>query len=421
MNIALIAGNFLHKKGGISTTLKNFYIKLTNLGENIYIFNNSTTNQSSFKIITNSKETFKDIFHQKMSFYIFLIFLLFRILFFNSIKFKDKIKLAFYYCFYPFDIVNRIKSIKNYISYFKKHEIDVIFCISSSYPLFYGFILSKMFKKPLITLAHGEDFIRRYPNNINNTIFHNIEKIVVSNTIMKRLFLKIHKINKKRIEIIFRAVNIEKVYIKETKFELRNSLNINLDDFIILTVSRIHPRKGIRTVISALNSIIDENPKFPIKYYIIGDGKETEKLKNIVLNLKLENYVKFLGSVNDIIRNKYYKLSDLFILIPEIKKDSIEGFGIVYIEANYFKLPVIGSSSGGIKSAIIDNKTGFIIEPKDVINLKEKILYLYNNKKFRDEIGEYGYNRVKELFNWNKNAIIYRNILKKTVIEYFNN
>ena len=235
---------------------------------------------------------------------------------------------------------------------------------------------------------------------------------------MEKLFLKIHNVKEEKLEIIFRGVNIEEFNINQTKEQLREKLNISLEKFVILTVSRIHPRKGIETVINALNSIIENDPKFPIKYFIIGEGKETEKLKNLVLNLKLESHVKFLGVLNDNLRNKYYKLSDLFILVPQIMKNSIEGFGIVYIEASYFRLPVIGSCSGGIKVAIVDGKTGFVIEPNNVLSLREKILLLYANKKLRSDMGKFGHNRVVKDFNWNNNALIYKNLLKNTIKEY---
>ena len=415
MNIVLIAGNFLQKKGGISTTLLNFYDKLSDLGEKIYIFNGYQNRQFVSKL-THSKEKFYIIFFQKISFYIFLFKLFIRILFFKGLKYTVKFKIAFYYCLYPKDLVNRIKSIKNYISYFKNLKIDIIFCASSSYPLLYGFILSKMFRVPLVTLAHGEDFIKRYPYKINTIIFQSIEKIIFSNKIMKQLFQKIHNVKEEKFEIIFRGVNLEKTNIKKSKEELRESLNIPKNDFIILTISRFHPRKGIDTVINALKLILDQYPHLIIKYFIIGDGKDQQRLKRLVSELNMNNIVKFLGNVDDSTRNNYYKLSDLFILVPKLKKGSIEGFGIVYIEANSFKLPVIGSYTGGIKEAVINGKTGFLVKPNNEVELKEKIILIYNDDNLRSELGNYGYQRVINFYNWNKIAQDYQ----KTLKEYYN-
>ena len=88
-------------------------------------------------------------------------------------------------------------------------------------------------------------------------------------------------------------------------------------------------------------------------------------------NLKLEDKVTFLGNVTDNIRNKYLKASDIFILPSIATPKSIEGFGIVYLEANYYNLPVIGTISGGITEAIEDHKSGLLIKPNDLDDLIE--------------------------------------------------
>ena len=61
------------------------------------------------------------------------------------------------------------------------------------------------------------------------------------------------------------------------------------------------------------------------------------------------------------------------------EEQDIEGFGIVFLEANYFKVPVIGTATGGISEAIIDGETGFLIKQNDINDLVEKIIFLYNN------------------------------------------
>lgn len=412
-----MAGNFLSKKGGITTTILNFNDKLSKLGENVLIFNNKINNNNYYKTF-HSGQSIKKILSQKFSFYLFMIELLLKILFFRRLKFKERIKLAIYYCFYPFDLVNRLKSLKSLVSYFKKLKVDIIFSISASYPLIYSFILSKWFNKPVATLAHGEDFIKRYPYNLNTLILQKIEKIILSNSIMKKLFQNIHSVKEKKLEIVFRGVNIENATIKQTREQLREKFNIRPDEFIILTVSRIHHRKGIETVISTLKAILDENSSLPVKYLIIGGGSKKKSLEKLVKELKLEHNVSFLGSLDDKLRNQYYKISDLFILVPNIKKNSIEGFGIVFIEANYFKLPVIGTRSGGVKTSIEDGKTGYLVDPDDKKELKEKIMLLINDKNLRHKMGEFGHQRVKEQFDWEKIALLYRKVLQNTIKEF---
>ncbi len=420
MNVALITDNYIPKLGGIKTIMVNVRNKLTELGEHVYVFNSTYDREENlcFKVLSE-KRILKNLASQDIRFYIFVFALFFKIIFlFKGFKFVDKLKLAFFYCFYPKLLVDRLLSIKNTVSLFKKYKIDIILGGSAYRPLIYSFVLSKWSQIPLVTYAHGEDFLKRLPFNVNTIILQNIEKIIVSNKIMKKLLLKIHNVDVSKIKIIPYGVDIENSEVKESVSELRAKFNISESDFIILTVSRLYPRKGFKTVLKAVKLIIDENPDIPIKYFIIGSGKEENIIKKLIYDLNLKDYVKLLGRIEGYPKNQYYKLSDLFVLVPEIKNNSIEGFGIVYIEANYFKLPVIGSRSGGVKIAIEEGKSGFLIKSKDAVNLKEKILLLFNNQNLRNNLGVYGHNRVKDLFDWKKNVSTIRNVLQNTIIEY---
>jgi phosphatidylinositol alpha-1,6-mannosyltransferase len=155
-------------------------------------------------------------------------------------------------------------------------------------------------------------------------------------------------------------------------------------------------------VIEAVKRIKDLMPESKIKYYLIGEGKETQNLKELVKKHNLENIIYFLGSCSSELRNKYYKLCDTFIMPSVTQKNNIEGFGIVFLEANFYKIPVIGTRTGGMVEAIIDGETGLLVNPNDLDDLIKKILRLYNNKEFREKLGEKGYNRVIKEFTWEK-------------------
>ena len=420
MKIALITNDFLPKKGGITNVIVNVGRKLTELGEKVFIFNRTCENKENLyiKVLSNAK-SLRGILTYHIKFFYFLFCLFFRIMFlFNGIKFRDKLKLTLFYCLYPKLIVSRIISIKNLVFLFKSQKFNIILSGAADISLLYSFILSKWFDIPLVTIAHGDDFLRRYPYKINEFIFQNIQRVVVTNKFMRRLFLKVHNINPNNLKVIHLGVNIEDSIVKESIIDLREKFNIHPNDFIILTVSRFYPRKGFDTILKSIKLIIDENLNIPIQYIIIGSGEDENRIKKIISDLNIKSCVKLLGSVDEKLKNQYYKLSDVFVLVPEVKRNSIEGFGIVYIEANFFKLPVIGARSGGVRIAIEDGKNGYLIETNDIRSLKEKIIFLYNNKQLRKDLGQYGHERVIDLFNWTKNALIYRVVLTNAIKEF---
>ena len=421
MKIALITNDFLPMMGGITNVMINVSNNLTKFGETVYLLNKTYEDNKKlyFKVLSDEISVKGALVHN-FTFIYFSIYLFFKIIFsFKGLIFKEKLKLAFFYSFYPKFIVRRIISIKNLVSFFRKFNCDIILSGTSGIPLLYSYILSKWFNVPMVAIAHGDDYLTRYPFKIKTHIFQEIQGIIVTNKIMKNLFLKIFSVNPNKIKIIHLGVDIKNSEVKESVSFLREQFGYNQRDFILLTVSRFYPRKGFETVLKALHLILKENKDILIKYLIIGEGEDKKRIKLLIKQLNLEENVILLGAVDDNLKNQYYKLSDLFVLVPEIKEDSIEGFGIVYIEANYFKLPVIGSYSGGIKMAIIDNKTGYLIKPKDELELKDKIMLLFNNKELCRDLGEYGHKRVLKLFDWEKNALVYQQVLNEAIKEYY--
>ncbi|MHA1414588.1 MAG: glycosyltransferase family 4 protein [Promethearchaeota archaeon] len=154
-----------------------------------------------------------------------------------------------------------------------------------------------------------------------------------------------------------------------------------------------------------------------IKYYLVGSGETTEYLKKLTKQLNLESYVIFLGRCDELTRNKYYKLSDLFVMPSVTKNKSVEGFGIVFLEANFYKVPTIGSFSGGISEAIVNGETGLLTKPNDLKDLVNKIKYLYENPEIRKKMGEAGHKRVVNKFNWDKLIYDYINLFERVLKE----
>jgi len=97
------------------------------------------------------------------------------------------------------------------------------------------------------------------------------------------------------------------------------------------------------------------------------------------------------------------------------ESESIEDFGIVFLEANYFKRPIIGTYSDGIREAIIHRETGLSVKEKDTDELKEKILFMYNKREICKNKGIMGYERVIKEFNWNIIVDEYIKVFKELI------
>lgn len=166
----------------------------------------------------------------------------------------------------------------------------------------------------------------------------------------------------------------------------------------LLTVGRLVRRKGIDTVLRALPGLLRTTPE--TVYVIAGDGPDRSRLETLARELDVYEHTRFTGHVPHDELTTYYNVADVFILTARTVPPSVEGFGIVFLEANACEIPVIGSRSGGIPDAIAEGKTGYLIDPDDVDRLTEKAAYLLNNPQVAREMGKRGRQRILDSFTW---------------------
>ncbi len=153
---------------------------------------------------------------------------------------------------------------------------------------------------------------------------------------------------------------------------------------IFLTISRLVKRKNIYNVVLALGELKKEGLKFI--YYIAGEGVEKGRLVTLVEKLHLQEEVKILGKVSEEEKKNLYLECDYFVLpsVYDEENGSIEGYGIVFIEANTYGLPVLGGNTGGMTEAIVDGETGFHCDGS-MEDIKKKIIKLVDTN-FDDNI-----------------------------------
>ncbi|HKJ47218.1 MAG TPA: glycosyltransferase family 4 protein [Balneolales bacterium] len=203
-------------------------------------------------------------------------------------------------------------------------------------------------------------------------------------------------VSEDRITVMPNGTNPGEFYPTETS-ELRNKLDLN-SKRIIMTITRLVPRKGVDNVLSAMRSVIKKYDN--ALYLIVGGGNDLERLESLVSEFNLNNNVRFLGKVPHSKVKSYYNLCEVFVMTPRTEPLNIEGFGIVYLEANACGKPVIGSTSGGITDAIIDGKTGLLVDEDNPEQLADAILQLLDDSKLAEKLGKQGRERVIKETNW---------------------
>ena len=194
------------------------------------------------------------------------------------------------------------------------------------------------------------------------------------------------------------------VDLKEFKSDLSTKQDQN--KFRIIYTGTVSIRKGILYLLEVFNDLKLED----IELLIIGNIEKD--LKKNIKKYKFNKNIIFKKSVNQSELRKFYIISHVFITC------SIEeGLSMVQIQAMSCGLPVICTVNSGGEEIINDNIDGFILPIRDKIKLKEKIIYLYNNRNICTEMGKKAKKKATEHFSWEiygqKAISIYQDLLNK--------
>jgi glycosyltransferase involved in cell wall biosynthesis len=163
------------------------------------------------------------------------------------------------------------------------------------------------------------------------------------------------------------------------------------DKLIILTVGRLHPRKGQLLTLQALQRLA-QDVRSKIEYWIVsGQSKEGYDERVILEASKTPDLsVKLLHDLPDNELSDVYESADIFALTSTPYENSIEGFGLVYLEAAAHGLPVVAHAIGGVSEAVLDQVTGFLVPPDRPAQLAAAFETLIHDEPLRKKLGAAG-------------------------------
>ena len=157
----------------------------------------------------------------------------------------------------------------------------------------------------------------------------------------------------------------------------------NTEDNIlrICSIARLEKFKGHDFLIKTIAGLSQEY-RCRVKLEIAGKGPYKPQLEALVKELSLDDTVKFLGFLSEDIMNDFYSRNDLFILCTREEKDNcnVEGFGLVFVEAQACGTACIGTNAGGIPDAIHSGRGGWLIGQDSSVELSSLLYKLIDNK-----------------------------------------
>jgi phosphatidylinositol alpha-1,6-mannosyltransferase len=170
---------------------------------------------------------------------------------------------------------------------------------------------------------------------------------------------------------------------------------------VLSTVSRLESYKGHDVVFRAI-AASDERIRPNLVYLIAGTGPHRGELERQVKELRLTEQVRFLGFVPEDDLPDLYRASDLSLLCSRevVERQQVEGFGLVFLEAQSCGTPVIGTRTGGIPDAIKEGEGGWLIEQNDTAALSGFLSQLVDDPSAFLAAGRRARNRVERQCTW---------------------
>jgi len=386
MNILMISHFFPPHKGGVETATYNTAKSLVKLGHNVFILT------SKYKKNSLNVEKLDG-------------FLIYRFRAFNipEIKIFPQISSFGFMPQAVFKLPKLVKELNIHII----HIEGRLFPISILSALMNLIIL----KRPMVITIQGRlnigitaIFENIFDRIFTRFLYQKFKKIICVSKSLKQRFLNF-KIVQDKLIVIPNGV--------DTSFFTKIKPSRFLDSYIpnkknykkILFVGRLDAQKGVEYLLRSIPLVLEKFEK--VHFFILGNGKLEKKLKKLAETLNIQNYVNFIDMIPYFKMPEVYASADIFCL-PSIH----EGFPLSIAEALSIGLVIVASSTEGIPEAIKENENGFLIEPKNIIQLAEKLIIALNLEDI--EIQKIYHNNIKLA----KNNYSWKGITKQIISIY---
>jgi glycosyltransferase involved in cell wall biosynthesis len=272
------------------------------------------------------------------------------------------------------------KRIRFVLSSYREGRKSGIVLLSHINLLLVGYLIKR--SRPsvkLVLLAHGIEVWQPLPA-WKKRMLQRCDRILTVSHFTRDKMRSLYDLPEDKFRVLNNCLDpfAEQPLEKDRSLTLLKHYGLSSDNIILLTVSRMvetERYKGYDKVLQVLPGLIKTYPG--LRYLLVGryDDAEKKRLDELISILGLEDIVVFTGLIPDDMLAAHFKLGDVFVM-PSEK----EGFGIVFIEAMFYNIPVIAGNKDGSTDALLGGELGILIDPDNKIELINAISTIIDKK-----------------------------------------
>ena len=269
---------------------------------------------------------------------------------------------------------------------------------------------------PLVTTFHALGLVRRrhqgasdgFPDErfaIEHRLMRESDRVIAECPQDKRDMLELYEADESRIDVVPCGFDPDE-FAPIDQAAARERLGWPREEFTVLQLGRMVPRKGVDNVIRAIGAMKRRGVK--ARLAVVGGSTEVADVKatpeigrltDIAREEGVPDRVHFVGQRGRDVLPLHYSAADVFVTTPWY-----EPFGITPVEAMACARPVVGSDVGGIRTTVVDGQTGFLVPPNDPGALAQKLIALKLEPELARAMGLAGYRRARRIYTWRRVA-----------------
>jgi glycosyltransferase involved in cell wall biosynthesis len=248
---------------------------------------------------------------------------------------------------YDVAVTGRLKKL------FVEHQIDAVVTVGAGDKMFWGRIAARRARIPVILSALHSTGWPDGVGNLNRMLTGITDGFIACAQQHAEYQIQEEKFPKEKVFLIPNGIDTEQfVLSSQSRHQWRSKIGIEPSAPVVGIVAALRPEKNHDLFLQSASLLVNEMPE--ARFVIVGDGPERERLEELARVTKIEKFVHFLGSVQDI--PGVLSMIDLFALTSHNEASPVS-----IMEALSCKRPVVATDVGSIDESVLEGETGFLV------------------------------------------------------------